>query len=167
MTDQQQWEWPLLIDVAELRNGNFQAGSASGHWQEPLAGWKEWTETVFGSPKTQYLQWQAARAWAGLAMWCMCIEDFGIVECWRCRWRGPMQLAIVEEGDLWECHTCYGEFNAFEACRAWQHFRAFLDGTPEQWAEREQAAYQKGVTEGFDRGLGVGLSAPPHYGVAP
>lgn len=36
---------------------------------------------------------------------------------------------------------------AMAMCQAWQHFRAFLDGTPEQWAEREQAAYQRGWPE--------------------
>lgn len=57
--------------------------------------------------------------------------------------------------------------HAMAMCQAWQHFRDFLNGTPEQWAEREQAAYEQGFEIGYLRGVGGAPPEPGKYGVAP
>jgi hypothetical protein len=40
-----------------------------------------------------------------------------------------------------------------ERDRAWQALRDFLNGTPEQWAEREADAYADGENDGYDRAM--------------
>ena len=53
-----------------------------------------------------------------------------------------------------------------DAARAWQAFRDWLNGTPEQWEEREADAYAEGENDGFDRGVAAvhelreGMSPP-------
>ena len=53
-----------------------------------------------------------------------------------------------------------------DAARAWQAFRDFLNGTAEEWAEREADAYADGENDGFDRGVAAvhelreGMSPP-------
>lgn len=69
------------------------------------------------------------------------------------------------EDDCDDCVT-YGGPGVWETARAWQAFRDFLNGTPEQWAEREADAYAEGENDGFDRGVAAvhelreGMSPP-------
>lgn len=70
----------------------------------------------------------AARAWAGLAMWCMCGDG------------GKYAAAL----------------NQNLTDRAWQALRDFLNGTPEQWQarceQRRDAGYHNGRADGFAHG---------------
>lgn len=59
-----------------------------------------------------------------------------------------------------------GRHRAEECARAWQALRDFLNGTAEEWAEREADAYADGENDGFDRGVAAvhelreGMSPP-------
>lgn len=77
-----------------------------------------------------YIHRDAARAWAGFAMWCMCSRAF--------------DFDMAYNGG----YLC-GHSDAV----AWQHFIDWLNGSVEQWAQREADAYAEGENDGFDRGL--------------
>lgn len=70
--------------------------------------------------------WEAARAWAGLAMWCMCIEEY--------------------TGDSW---AFTARQDALDECRAWQALRDWLNGTPEEWQAIKSSAAGLAYAQGY------------------
>ena len=52
-----------------------------------------------------------------------------------------------------ECEECPPPVDLWECARTWQALRDWLNGTAEQWAIREQEAYDEGENDGYDRAL--------------
>lgn len=81
--------------------------------------WQPYNEAEAHGVDT-YLHRDAARAWAGLVMWC------------KLDWP-PTPVSKTVEGVRFM-------IKVYDECRAWQALRDFLDGTAEQWMARVRVA---------------------------
>ncbi len=67
--------------------------------------------------------------------------------CHRCLTRVECERVTFHEyhdGCGGTCEVLDEEPDVFAAARAWQAFRDFLDGTPEQWQAHSMAALERG-----------------------
>lgn len=114
MSDADARKWPPHLHVEFKDTWNREFGFWSSRAEIELSVGKHAFDT--------YIHRDAARAWAGLWAWL----SFGVVE-------RPM------------CGGCeFRDLSTEIRCQAWQEFRDFLDGTPEQWQQTAYNAYIEG-----------------------
>ena len=126
-------EWPQFVFLDASWGGPYgmyavEAGTfvSNDDFESPI-----WDEACESEPTT-YLHRDAARAWAGLVMWC------------KLDWP-PTPVSKTVEGVRFM-------IKVYDGCRAWQALRDFLDGTAEQWQQAVDDAYDEG-REDAKRGL--------------
>jgi len=109
-------EWPAFLSVSgdDATDLSFDEPPAWGMHHE-------YAEPFLRKRFECYIHRESARAWAGLAMWCMCPHPTDVY---------------------------YAGLAENTRCQVWQALRDWLNGSPEQWEDKCDNAFQRGVYAG-------------------